>query len=220
MLKTGILIQGKIYDWTVHIIKKYFDIFPNSEIVLSTWTNEKIDNIPCIVIQTDPPEKTDPYYTTVNHQKKGALEGLKVMTSDLIMKCRTDQFILNDKIFELYSAKCMSEKIMIPNYPTVKNMDYFASDFCQIATKNILEDYWNGIPFYDGSFEIHPETWLASNYIIKNKQCYDSWQKCMDKYYLVQDFFSDFNIVWKKLYDDSNYMKTFKILYPNCKFNT
>lgn len=46
----GILLQGKISDWTRDIIHEYHQNFPNAEILVSTWKDENIQNLPCNVI--------------------------------------------------------------------------------------------------------------------------------------------------------------------------
>ena len=67
--KTGILLQGKISEWTVDIIKEYQNNFPSSTILLSTWTTENVENIPCDVIQIQPPDEQDQIGSyTINHQ--------------------------------------------------------------------------------------------------------------------------------------------------------
>ena len=57
MDKKGILIQGKISYWTKHIIEFYQKKIPDAEILLSTWINEKIDDIACDVIQIEHPKQ-------------------------------------------------------------------------------------------------------------------------------------------------------------------
>ena len=78
-LTTGILLQGNIRNWTIPVIEEYQQIFPNSEIVLSTWNNEDISKIPCRVIQSKIPEPTRPYTSSKNYQTIGCQNGLKIM---------------------------------------------------------------------------------------------------------------------------------------------
>jgi len=214
--KKGILLQGSVFDCTKDIVEEYKKKFLDVQILLSTWTTEDIDKIPCEVVQSDPPETTSPYHSNVNHQKVGTLAGLQKMSCDIIMKCRTDQFIHNKKILTLYQNSCPNEKIMITNYATFETIDYWASDFCQIATKNILIEYWNSIPYYDGSFPAHAEIFLTGNYILRGKKNTDSWKNCLKKYFFVKDYQNDFQIEWKKLKPETQYQKTFDMLYSEC----
>lgn len=49
MTKKGILIHGPVKDETRNIINEYKKIFPNVDIVLSTWTKQN-NKIPIIGI--------------------------------------------------------------------------------------------------------------------------------------------------------------------------
>ena len=48
----GILIQGRVTNWTKDVIHEYRENFPSAEIVLSTWENENLDKIECKVVQS------------------------------------------------------------------------------------------------------------------------------------------------------------------------
>jgi len=220
MAKTskGILLQGKISDWTLDIIKEYQKNFPETEILLSTWNSENVDEIPCDIIQLEPPAVTKPFAITINHQIVGSLAGLKKMSADIIMKCRTDQFIHNNKVFRIFEDNCPPHKIMIPNYATIKNIDYFASDFCQIATKDILMEYWNSIEFYDGSFPLtHAEIYLTINYVLNAKKDLRDWPICLKEYFYVKGFSEDFQIEWEKLEKIKEpYQRWYEEYYPIC----
>ena len=58
MTKEGILLQGLVSTWTRDIILEYQTNFPNAKILLSTWTDQNIEDITCEIIQTDAPEFT------------------------------------------------------------------------------------------------------------------------------------------------------------------
>lgn len=196
--KTGILVQGRISNWTKDIIKEYKENFPDSLILLSTWNEENCGGIECEVVKSDQPRFTKPYQSNVNHQKIGALAGLEKMPCNVIMKCRTDEYIHNKKIFKIFNDFCPNEKIMIPNRATIEFINYFASDRCQIARKENLLDFWNSIQYYDGSFSTIPEIYLVSNYIIRGKKDLRSWKDCMRDYYYIKSFKDDFQMEWEK----------------------
>jgi len=217
-MKKGILLQGGISSWTNKIVDEYLQNFPEAEILISTWTDQNIDHLPCESIQMDPPPQTTPFNSTVNHQKVGTLAALEKMDCDLIMKCRTDQFVHNKDIFRLYEASCAPNKIMIPNYVTLDTVDYFASDLCQMGTKDVLLHYWNSIAFFDGTYHIiHPEIYLTANYIIKGKKDVRPWKSCLHDHYYVKDYKKDFQIEWEKLSKGVQHkIRSFDELYPIC----
>ena len=49
---TGILLQGDIRSLTLPIIEECQQNFPNSEIILSTWDDQDISNIPKYIADT------------------------------------------------------------------------------------------------------------------------------------------------------------------------
>ena len=49
----GIVILGIIMNWTKDIVNEYQNNFPDTQIVVSTWTNENTSDINCDVIKTD-----------------------------------------------------------------------------------------------------------------------------------------------------------------------
>ena len=205
----GILLQGAITDWSEKIVKEYQENFPNAQILYSTWKTENVKNIPCEVLQLDEP-KTVPSSFHINYQIKGALEGLKKMDADIIMKCRTDQFVHNPKIFSIYNQYCTSEKIMVPDHGTSKSEEYRLSDICQIGTKKILNDYWNLMPLFDGSYPITPETYLTKNYVLNVKKDTRQWNVTRKNYFCVRGFDEDFKIEWIKPIHSSHYRQKYR----------
>ena len=77
-----IVIRGKITEWTPDIVREYQTNFPNSEIVVSTWNNQKTDDISCKVVKNEEPEMPSPHIVTINHQttlaKKAFIQLLSV----------------------------------------------------------------------------------------------------------------------------------------------
>ena len=211
----GILLQGSITDWSEKIVKEYQENFPNAQILYSTWKTENVKNIPCEVIQLDEP-KMVPSSFHINYQIKGALEGLKKMDADIIMKCRTDQVIHNKNIFQLYEKSSSKNKIMIPNFITFEHIDYWASDYCQISTKETLLNYWNSIPYFDGTTPTHVEIFLTANYILRGKKDLSPWKDALEKYFYVKDFVKDFQIEWMKMTPEWNIKRFFDLFYKKC----
>ena len=209
-----ILMQGGVSKWTSEIVNEYLIRFPDARILLSTWTTENVDKINCEIIQLEQPKIPKPHESTVNHQIIGASEGLKKIDEGIIMKCRTDQFIHNSKIFEIYEKECPKEKIMIPNQGTYETLDYRVSDFCQIGTKKILEDYWSNIPLHNGKLQIESGQYMTKNYILKIRNDDGPWKLVLREYFLVKDVHDVFQMEWEKLNEFEDYQGVYKRNFP------
>lgn len=204
-------MQGRISDWTIDIIQEYKNNFPNAQIIISTWEGENATNIPCEIIKTQLPTKTSPHFSTINYQIIGTQTGLKKMKSSIIMKCRTDQFIHNRNIFKLFLESCTRKKIMVMRGDIdFDKRDYLINDFCQIAYKEVLMEYWNLMPLYDGSYAISPEIYLTRNYIRNIKKDLESWLTVREKYFCIKDGDLDFKIEWEKYMKFEQYQKSYK----------
>jgi hypothetical protein len=201
-MKIGILIQGGITKWTPNIINEFTEIFSDAEILLSTWIDEDIKDIECNIIQLEKPEKTFPHESNINFQIKGNTEGLKNMHADVILKTKTDQFIHNPKIFDIFAKQCKEDQIMTTGLNSWKDRDYRITDFCQLARKKILEEYWFNMPYYDGTYAIPPEVYLTKNYIVNFKKDTGSWNSIVDKYFCLKNYFTDFDIEFEKFVVD------------------
>ena len=196
------------------IINEYRTNFPTAEIVLSTWEGEYTDNLSCKVIKSKIPSVPESHKTsTVNFQIVGSQEGLKNLNTDIIMKCRSDQFIHNKKIFDIFKNSCSPEKIMIPNLGTaIRKVDYRTSDFCQIAYRSVLLEFWN-IPLYDGFPFEEAARYLTKNYVLKIKNDHEPWELTLRKYFCVKSFHDDFQIEWEKLNNSDIYKNTYDISF-------
>lgn len=195
----GILLQGPVSKWTKDIVKEYKKNFPDVDIHFTTWKNEDVEGIDCDISYLDSPPLPTPHKSTVNFQIIGTQNGLENIHSDVILKCRSDQFIHNKRIFEIYEKECPKEKIMIPSLGTYESIDYRTSDFCQLSTKKILLDYWSSIPLFDGSFAVESARYMTKNYVRNIKNDNSSWNLSLKKYFYIKDFHSDFQIEWEKI---------------------
>ena len=208
----GILLQGKISEWTQDIVTEYQKNFPNSEILLSTWEGENTNDLTCNVVKSKPPPMIKNYGDTVNFQIVGCQEGLKNLKTDIILKCRTDQFIHNPKIFEIFENYCSSEKIMVPDIGTYRDK-LRASDLCQIAYRQTMLDYWNNIPLYDGFRHKETGEYLTGYYILKIKNDNDPWKLTLRKYFCVKSYSDDFQIEFEKVNNFENYKNMFDLAF-------
>lgn len=204
-------MQGPISEWTADIVQEYKNNFPTAQIVISTWINEKTDNIPCEIVKTELPPKTSPYMTSANYQIVGAQIGLQKMNSAIIMKCRTDQFIHNRNVFKLFLESCTKNKIML-SAPLVRfdKRDYYLGDSYQVAFKEILQEYWNSMPLSDGSENIIPEIYFTRNYVKNIKKYNGSWPNAREKYFCIKDAYLDFKLEFEKDMKFEQYSKYYQ----------
>ncbi len=203
--KTGILLQGRVSDWTRSIIKEYESNFPESEIVLQTFS-EDISNISCKVIQSTNPELTSPFQGTTNFQVKGSQEGLKSMNADIVMKCRSDLFVHNSDIFNIFLDQNMLEKIMYAEFDLKKEeQEYWIADFIQLSSRKTLLNFWNNTPFDNGKAKIDIEPWLTRNYVLKTKIDSRPWNSIKQEYFIPKGYHDVFEIEWEKVVKFKHY---------------
>ena len=91
-----------------------------------------------------------------------------------------------------------------------RNRDYRITDFCQLATKKVLEEYWDNMPFYDGSYAIPPEVYLTRNYIINFKRDNRPWTEIIDNYFCIKNYYKDFRIEFEKFVVDERKQEWFR----------
>ena len=197
----GILIQGRVSSWTNDIVNEYKKNFPDAEIVFSAWKDEDVGGINCKVVQSEKPSPTYPHSSNINFQIIGCREGLKIMNSKIVLKCRADIFIHNKNIFNIFKEDCPPEKIMADNWCTLP-YDYRVSDFCLLGRKKVLDEFWNKMPLYDGSYPIPPESYFGKMYVTKIKNDNRLWKEIVNDYFYVRDYHLDFQIEWEKISTD------------------
>lgn len=198
-------MQGRVSDWTRPIIKEYQINFPESEIILQTFS-EDISNIPCNVIQSITPEPTYPFQSTTNFQVIGSQEGLKNMNADIIMKCRSDLFVHNPNIFNIFLEENMHEKIMYAEFDLKKEeQEYWIADFCQLSSRKTLLEFWNNMPLDDGKAKVDIEIWLTKNYVLKTKKDSRSWNSIKQEYFIPKGYHDVFEIEWEKVVKYKHY---------------
>ena len=96
---------------------------------------------------------------------------------------------------------------MTSDVGSVIDDDYRLSDFCQIAKKEVLENFWNNIQLYDGKYAISPEIYLAKNYVVNIMNDHDPWEQAITKYFHIMKYHSDFQIEFEKLDRYEEYLR-------------
>ena len=205
--KTGILLQGRVSEWTRSIIKEYQINFPESEILLQTFSKD-ISDISCKVIQSKNPKPTSPFQGTTNFQVKGSQEGLKNMNADIVMKCRSDLFVHNSNIFEVFFKENTLEKIMYAEFDLKKEeQEYWIADFIQLSSRKTLLEFWNNTPFDDGKAKIDIEPWLTRNYLLNTKKDSREWDSIKQEYFIPKGYHDVFEIEWEKVVKFKHYQE-------------
>ncbi len=202
MSKYGILLRGLLTDWTKYIIEEYEEKFPNAEIVVSTWDHQDVSNLSCKTVQNSEPvkQKLNP---TINRMIVQIQKGLESMDSEIILQCRVDQFIHNKNIFKIFEKSCKN-KIMVPHIGT-ETRNYYCNDYAQLATKEIINEFWFNMPYFEGDSKISTEEYLAKQYVTKIKHDLSPWEKCQHKYFCFKGFFEDFKLEWQSFANYSSY---------------
>ena len=212
--KIGIIVSGLVTDWTRDIINEYRINFPSAEILLVTWKSEHVGGIDCRTLQLERPIwlKKNPksqYQFSLNLQILQITNGLQNIDCDIVMRCRSDQFIHNSNIFEIFTKKCHQEKIMIPRYQYDED-EFQIVDHCMISTKKIMDDFWYNQPYFDGSYYTGTEEYIVKNYVKNFKKDSRNWKVVRDEYFFEQDYDSIFQIEWEKLATLKDYQEKLK----------
>ena len=207
--KIGIILHGLVHESTKDIVGEYESNFPEAEILFCTWKSQDVKDISCKIIQIDYPsflKKPDEYVNrhafAINIQILQAREGLKHTNVDVVLRSRSDLFIHNKDIFEIFSKECDERKILVP---FIYEPDEFIPDYFQIAHKSVLETYWNSQEFHDDDPEyITQEEYTTKNYL-RHFDEIDDWKKLRKKYFFEADWKKICKCEWMKLTSDVNF---------------
>tara|TARA_Y100000817_G_scaffold314698_1_gene314646 strand:+ start:14966 stop:15652 length:687 start_codon:yes stop_codon:yes gene_type:complete len=211
----GIVIRGKIMNWTKDIVNEYQNNFPDTQIVVSTWTNENTSDINCDVIKTDEISMPSPHRSSINHQVTLAKNGLKKISSEIIMVCRSDQFIHNKNIFEIFKNKCPEKKILVSSFPAFVQgtpqdyrYTYSINDMCQIGKSNLIHNFWDHVPEFDGSKSISVARTIVKNYVVTINKDDRDWAAAKNDYFYERDYYRDLKIEWQRPIEFTSYRQT------------
>ncbi len=160
----GILIQGQFIkknNFTLNTLLLYKYIYPNINIVLSTWDDldqnsiNKIKKLNIYLLLNKKP--ANPGLSNINLQIVSTINGinfLKKLETKYILKTRTDQrinknlnFLLYFKIlqdsFPLQSTIYFKKRIITTSLNTFKSRLYGVSDMLTFGLTNDLLKYWD-----------------------------------------------------------------------------
>jgi hypothetical protein len=146
----SILIQGAICKKTESVIKNFRKIFPDSEIVVSTWIDHNgldqfVDRWIC---NADPGGFNisvvggKSYIDNINRQVVSTAAGLKMCNKPVVLKWRTDFLFNNEKVkkwldLELKKYRCNNsyDRISVSSYWTI-------NPFCKLGNIFHISDWF------------------------------------------------------------------------------
>ena len=208
--KIGIVLHGLVHESTKDIVSEYEKNFPDADILFFTWKSQNVKDISCRIIQIDYPsflKKPDEYLNrhafAINIQIFQAREVLKHTNAHIVLRSRSDLFIHNKDIFEIFDKRCGEQKILVP---FIYEPDEFnIPDYFQIAHKSILETYWNSQDFHNDDPEyITQEEYTTKNYLKHFDETGD-WGNIRKKYFFEADWEKICKCEWMKLTSDVNF---------------
>ena len=154
--RIGIVIQGQVIPKvTLRICEWYKLLYPNANIVVSTWENEKDGDIDKIrklgihLIKNKIPKYPGP--GNINLQivsTKAGVDFCATNNSDYILKNRSDAWLSSDYFLEYLSFMhetygSANDKIVIPSYNSFLFRLYSPTDQIQFGKLENLQIYWD-----------------------------------------------------------------------------
>lgn len=215
--KIAMVMQGPLqrdFDFTVESVKIYRKIFPDVQVVVSTWEGEdaasvdEMRNDGAVVLLNTPPSHRGPG-NNINMQVCSAAAGVlwaKENGFDYCLKTRTDFRIFNpslfvdcltlQKAFPLAHSYAQSQRLVaFSNH--VKYMPYTLPDVNMFGAIDDMVQYWT--PPYDDrtvfhfqtlmqlAKSLHAEAWFLTHYVGKlGRQVHWSLQDYWD---IIKDHF-------------------------------
>lgn len=130
----SVVIQGAFSSTTEKLIRKFMELLPGCEIIVSTWRGQKIENsIKDIhIIYNDDPGAISATtegkrYFNLNRQIVSSLAGVRKSSRKYVLKCRSDLTLLNTNFLNHWDDypkfeeeyKLNQHKILLPSLYTI-----------------------------------------------------------------------------------------------------
>ena len=160
--KTAIVLQGPIKnedDFTYESVKLYKLLYPECEVILSTWKSEenqkdKFEELGAIVLLNEPPKK--PGYANCAYQALSSIEGIRKareLGCERVCKARTDQrfhtpnlFFYMEKLLEQFPLKIKTtqkERLIAISTTTLSFRVYNICDMFIYGDIDDVENYFD-----------------------------------------------------------------------------
>ncbi len=184
---TTLLIQGNCYnEWTSNYIEEYKKDFNN--IILSTWDNEEINPSGIQVIKNSPPQIEGP--GNVNYQIKSSLEGCKMVTTEYVIKVRTDILIKDPKNWlSFFSTHEKPKRLFVLGLS--RFIHFSPRDQIWAGTKEDMLNLFN-VPYIEANYppsinNLYPEIYLGATYCSKFNENIKIFLEKPEEYLLSQN---------------------------------
>ena len=186
--KISIVLQGGCVTDTKEVILSLQKLFPEAELILSTWENSDVSNLPTdkVIFSTDPGaiycDKISGTLNNVNRQLVSTKAGIAAATRPFILKTRTDILFRDTKFLEYWGkyddlpSLFLGNRLLICNYytrnPRIFNTCFHPSDWIMFGRAEDIRAYYNGISLMsdeDGIwFRNHPKaSTFFTNYLCR-----------------------------------------------------
>lgn len=185
----SIVVQGAVNsEITAQALNSLRRVFPNGEIILSTWEGSDISNLTFdkLILSEDlgsyVADEIAGVPNNVNRQLVSTIAGIKYATKKYILKTRTDIFLNSDSFlscFEKYDkikSPYFQNRLLICNYytrnPRVFPVCFHPSDWLVFGRADDVRKYFENIPLMsaeDGEwFKTHEKTSAVfTNYLCR-----------------------------------------------------
>lgn len=235
----SIVFQGPIVfvngtNVTKKAIMTAMKIFPNSEIILSTWENEPtgdLYDLPLkIILNIDPGSGLRKYnpktYHNVNRIIVSSINGINAVTNEVVIKCRTDIIFKNNNSLNYFykyfennkNFTFLNKKALVSNQTTINTnygppLLYHICDWFYVGIKGDL------IKIFD--INLMPSEYINYyNYSEKpeNKIDKNNLSRYMPEDYIISTFikkYTKINHEYYCEYSDIEHLKFEKILANN-----
>ena len=205
----AILMQGPVIKkagFTYETLKLYRKIYPDINIILSTWTYsdkvilDEISKLNIKIIKSDLPAFAGD--SNINYQIKSTIAGLKVADEDkvkYVLKTRTDQRIYSGSDYISFMVRILDDfpvrsehlqkRLIVCNLNMFRRRKYNISDMFMFGALADMKLYWE-VPFQDKV--------LIED---RNKEFFENR---LAEAHFVDCFFKNTGFVPKKTRDDSD----------------
>lgn len=170
-MNISFIIQGQILHITNDVINKIKEVFPTSEIILSTWNNENYtnlnnQNIDTLIVTEDPGSEGNGH--NAKRQLIGVSEGLRRANNSIACRIRSDLFVNSNNIVNYYQPnKFTIGSITTFDPNSSQKRVYNFSDWFVFADKKKLLELFTPNENYQINPNLAPEQNIWLNYISK-----------------------------------------------------
>lgn len=215
--EVGIVVQGplmKKFNFTYETLKLYKRMWPESEIVFSTWLTEskaeiaRIRELGVLVLESKQPKTRG--RSNLNLQTTSTFRGVEQLSTNVryVLKTRSDQRIHNPfclslmlrELDELGSGLPGSLGLVTVSLDSFSNREWGLSDFISFSRIETAAKFWAPIAAqenFNSVKNLTPEQILSERYAQSVMGPTVSWEIALCKLYAIVDA-SSLDLLWPK----------------------